>query len=171
MGEGDKGKILEILSAEGLLKEEQIQMIRSKEAFQRAKILKSKGSAVRYTLVSKSFISFVDVIDSLKIISPGGDNRVLTSDVIMETVAKHLNLPFVKIDPLKLDADIVTKIIAKPYAIRYQLVPICLSSDTLTVATADPHGLILVTGPTGRGVRTAGVRDTLGGQGYSRLWR
>jgi general secretion pathway protein E len=53
-------------------------------------------------------------------------------------VAKHLNLPFLKIDPLKLDYEVVTQIISRPYAIRHQIVPISLSDNTLTVATADP---------------------------------
>ncbi len=138
MGESNKDRILEILSAEGFINEEQIQLIRSKEVLQRAKLLKSKGSDIRYNIRPQSFISPVDIIESLKITSTKIDNRILTADVIMETIAKHLKLPFLKIDPLKLDADVVTKVISKPYAIRHQLVPIALSDNTLTVATANP---------------------------------
>lgn len=138
MKERDKEQILEILFEEGLLSEEQIQFIRTKEVAQRAKILKSKDSAVRHGVMHQPFISLIDVIESLKIASPKIDNRVLTADVIMETIARYLNLPFLKIDPLKLDSDIVTKIISRPYAIRHQLIPIDLSDNKLTVATANP---------------------------------
>ncbi|MFZ6017002.1 MAG: hypothetical protein ACOYU0_05230 [Nitrospirota bacterium] len=47
-------------------------------------------------------------------------------------------IPFSKIDPLKLDSDVVTKIISRPYAFKHQLVPIELSNNTVTVATSNP---------------------------------
>ena len=138
MQDNGREKIFEILSAGGLLSEEQVQFIKSKETAQRAKILKSKSSDIRYKNIHQSFISLVDVIEALQISSPSPDNRVLTADIMLEAVSKHINLPFVKIDPLKLDSDVVTKVISKPYAVRYQLVPIDLSDGTLTVATSNP---------------------------------
>ena len=138
MQDNGREKIFEILSAGGLLSEEQVQFIKSKETAQRAKILKSKSSDIRYKNIHQSFISLVDVIEALQISSPSPDNRVLTADIMLEAVSKHINLPFVKIDPLKLDSDVVTKVISKPYAVRYQLVPIELSDGTLTVATSNP---------------------------------
>lgn len=138
MQDNGRERVFEILSAEGLLGEEQVQFIKSKETAQRAKILKSKSSDIRYKNIHQSFISLVDVIESLQISSPSPDNRILTADIMLEAVSKHINLPFVKIDPLKLDSDVVTKVISKPYAVRYQLVPIDLSDGTLTVATANP---------------------------------
>jgi general secretion pathway protein E len=138
-----KGKesLLEILSAEGLLNDEQIQLIKSKEALQRSKILKSKTPGIRYNIAYQSLISLIDVIESLKITSPKIGNKIITEDVIMMAVASHLNMPFLKIDPLKLDFDVVTQIISRPYATRNQIVPIELSGNTLTVATADPFEL------------------------------
>jgi general secretion pathway protein E len=138
-----KGKesLLEILFAEGLLNDEQIQLIKSKEALQRSKILKSKTPGIRYNIAYQSLISLIDVIESLKITSPKIGNKIITEEVIMMAVARHLNMPFLKIDPLKLDFDVVTQIISRPYAIRNQIVPIELSGNTLTVATADPFEL------------------------------
>ena len=88
-------------------------------------------------IVDQSFVSLVDIIESLKISSPK-DGYAITADVIMATVAKHLHLPFIKIDPLKLNYEIVTRIMSRPYAIKHQVVPIALSDNTLTVASADP---------------------------------
>jgi general secretion pathway protein E len=138
MQDNDRERIFEILSAGGLLSEKQVQFIKSKEAAQRAKILKLKSSDIRYKSLHQSFISLIDVIESFQISSPPPNNGILTAEVMLETISKHLNLPFLKIDPLKLDSDIVTKIISKPYAIRHQLVPIDLSNGTLTVALANP---------------------------------
>ncbi|MFZ3137422.1 MAG: ATPase, T2SS/T4P/T4SS family [Thermodesulfovibrionales bacterium] len=133
-----KETLLEILSAEGLLNQEQIELLKSKEALQRSKILKSKTPGMRQNILDQSAVSMIDIIESLKITSPKSSGKIITADIIMMTVAKHLMLPFLKIDPLKLDYEIVTQIISRPYAIKHQIVPVALSDNTLTVATADP---------------------------------
>lgn len=139
MRDVDKDRIFKILIEEDLLNDEQAAFIRSKEAVQRAKALKSGSSGIkRYNLLQHSFISFMDVIESLKITPPKAGSKTLTTDVIIEAIARNKKLPFVKLDPLKLDSDIVTRVISRPYAIRHQLVPIGLSDNTLTIATANP---------------------------------
>lgn len=130
-------RIYSILLEEGLVNEEQITLIRSKETSRRAKLLKISTSS-RHNSMQQSFISLVDIIDSLGVCSDKLEGDPLTCGVIMETIAKSLDLPFLKIDPLKLDSDVVTKIISKPYAIRHQMVPIDLSGNVLTVATSNP---------------------------------
>lgn len=136
----DKGKerIYEILVSEGLLTRDHVQLIRSKEGTQRARILKAKSSDIRYKSIQRSFITIIDIIESLQIPSPLHGKKALTAEVLLEAIARHLNIPFVKIDPLKLDSDVVTKIISKPYAIRHQIVPVAFSDGTLTVATSNP---------------------------------
>lgn len=138
MQEKVKEKIYEILTVEGLLTGDQVQMIKSKETSQRAKILKAKGPDIRYKTLHRSFLSVIDIIESLHIPSPLSGNGILTAETLLKAVAKHLNLPFVKVDPLKLDSDVVTRIISKPYAVRHQLIPIDLSNGLLTVATSNP---------------------------------
>jgi len=133
-----KETLIEILSAEGLLNQEQVDLLKSKEALQRSKILKSKTPGMRQNIFDQSAVSMIDIIESLKITSPKSSGKIITDEIIMMTVAKHLMLPFLKIDPLKLDYEIVTQIISRPYAIKHQIVPIALLNNTLTVATADP---------------------------------
>lgn len=138
MKEKGKKSLLEILSAEGLLNDEQLKLIKSRESLQRSKILKSKTPGVRHTIIDQSLVSLIDIIGSLKLTSPKTNGKTITADIIMMTVAKHLNLSFLKIDPLKLNYEVVTQIISRPYAMRHLIVPIALSDNTLTIATADP---------------------------------
>lgn len=138
MKEKGNKSLLEILSAEGLLNDEQLKLIKSRESLQRSKILKSKTPGVRHTIIDQSLVSLIDIIGSLKLTSPKTNGKTITADIIMMTVAKHLNLSFLKIDPLKLNYEVVTQIIARPYAMRHLIVPIALSDNTLTIATADP---------------------------------
>ncbi len=136
----DKGKerIYEILVSEGLLTWDHVRLIKSKEGTQRARILKAKSSDIRYKSIQRSFITIIDIIESLQIPSSLHGKKALTAEVLLEAIARHLGIPFVKIDPLKLDSDVVTKIISKPYAIRHQIVPVAFSDGTLTVATSNP---------------------------------
>jgi general secretion pathway protein E len=63
----------------------------------------------------------------------------ITSEVkIAQAVAAHAGLPYVKINPLDLDLDVVTKAIAGPFARKHGMVAINKTDTTVTVAVFDP---------------------------------
>jgi general secretion pathway protein E len=57
---------------------------------------------------------------------------------IAQAVAAHAGLPYVKINPLDLDLDVVTKGLSGPFARKHGLVAISKTADTITVAVYDP---------------------------------
>jgi general secretion pathway protein E len=57
---------------------------------------------------------------------------------IAQALAAHLGLPYVKINPLDLDLDVVTKAIAGPFARKHGIVAIAKTKDRITVAVHDP---------------------------------
>ncbi|HYU40942.1 MAG TPA: ATPase, T2SS/T4P/T4SS family [Vicinamibacteria bacterium] len=57
---------------------------------------------------------------------------------IAQTIAAHSGLTYVKINPLDLDLDVVTKGIAGPFARKHGLVAISKTKDKITVAVYDP---------------------------------
>jgi general secretion pathway protein E len=138
MDEKTKKSVLKILTSEGLLTEHQARDILSKEKLFYNKLLKSKSRTFSRNRFIHPEISIVDIIDSLKMKIPSNDSGLITEEVIMNKIAHHLGMPFLKIDPLKLDSDVVTRVISKPYATKFQLVPISISDNTLTLATSNP---------------------------------
>ena len=63
----------------------------------------------------------------------------ITSEVkIAQAVAAHAGLPYVKINPLDLDLDVVTKAIAGPFARKHGMVAISKTDTAVTVAVFDP---------------------------------
>src|SRR5438552_18156475 len=63
----------------------------------------------------------------------------LASEIqIAQALAAHAGLPFVKINPLDLDLDVVTKGVSGPFARRHGLVAISKSAEKITVAVFDP---------------------------------
>jgi general secretion pathway protein E len=63
----------------------------------------------------------------------------ITSEVkIAQALAAHAGLPYVKINPLDLDLDVVTKAIAGPFARKHGMVAISKTDTKVTVAVFDP---------------------------------
>ncbi|HEY3120939.1 MAG TPA: GspE/PulE family protein [Vicinamibacteria bacterium] len=57
---------------------------------------------------------------------------------IAQAIATHAGLPFVKINPLDLDLDVVTRALSGPFARKHGLVAISMTAEKITVAVHDP---------------------------------
>jgi len=77
-------------------------------------------------------------IAQCKIVSGRPPHRLLTLDVLSEWCAGKVDLPFLRIDPLKIDFTKVADVMSASYAARFNILPIELKGDALVVATADP---------------------------------
>jgi general secretion pathway protein E len=73
-----------------------------------------------------------------KLLSHQPPHRLLTLDVLSEWCAAKVGLPFIRIDPLKIDFTKVADVMSASYAARFNILPLDISATTLTVATADP---------------------------------
>ena len=76
-----------------------------------------------------------------KLVSHQPPHRLLTLDVLSEWCAAKVGLPFIRIDPLKIDFTRVADVMSASYAARFNILPVDISATTLTVATADPFSL------------------------------
>jgi len=132
--------ICEVLCKEGLLTEKQLDFIKSR-VVDYGKALQSKlakeGESGQGTLINS-----VDVIVAMNLKTASGQNKLLTEELIMQCLASHWRLPFIKIDPLKLNLEVVTRHISEPFARRHTVVPIAVTpegdTEILTVAVVDP---------------------------------
>ena len=138
MDEKLRKALIGILLSSGLLTKKQLDEILTKEEVFRARIIKIKAIPVKKGRSRQSDVTLIDIIESLKLKVPGSHATLITEEVIMQEVAKRLKTPFLKIDPLKLDSNVVTTVISRPYAIKYQLVPVGINGNTVTIATANP---------------------------------
>ena len=66
------------------------------------------------------------------------DLGIATEVQIAQALATYAGLPFVKINPLDLDLDVVTTALSGPFARKHGLVAISKNATTLTVAVHDP---------------------------------
>ena len=63
---------------------------------------------------------------------------VVSDAQIAQALAAHAGLPYVKINPLDLDLDVVTKAIAGPFARRHGMVAIAKNGNRITIAVHNP---------------------------------
>jgi len=64
--------------------------------------------------------------------------KVLTLGTLTKWLAARVDMPFVHIDPLKIEVSEVTEVMSYAYAARYNVLPLKVDSTTITMATAQP---------------------------------
>ena len=78
-------------------------------------------------------------IAALELPNAGEQKALLGAEAITRAVANHFNLPYTRIDPLKIDVAAVTELVSQAYATRYQFLPLKITATTVTIATAEPN--------------------------------
>lgn len=65
--------------------------------------------------------------------------KLLSLELLTEWFARRVDLPYVRIDPLKIDVAAVTDVMSYAYAARFNVLPIKVDETSITVATAQPY--------------------------------
>ncbi len=68
----------------------------------------------------------------------GANGELLQEDHITEIYARRVGIPYVKLDPLELDAEFTTSIFSKPFARKHNLLAIQDLGEALQIATYNP---------------------------------
>jgi general secretion pathway protein E len=125
--------VAEILERQGVISHAQAQEIVREAASMPARQRNPKAyeqKAVAY-----------DVIQRLRLPTNGGTNGVLGEVEIAEAIAQDAGLPFVRIDTLALDADLIESKISRPFAKRHRMVPLLVENGRLRVACSNPYDI------------------------------
>jgi len=80
------------------------------------------------------------VITSFGLEIPASQKK-LTEDAITELIAQASGFEYIKIDPLKLELDVVTDQIPRAFALKNLVVPIYEKDGVVTIAVADPFNV------------------------------
>ncbi len=87
---------------------------------------------------SATRISMADIIAARNFIRADGSEQELDEDAIYQALAREWGFPYKKIDPVKLDLNLVTGTIPRNFALRHLMIPVAIEDGTLVIATADP---------------------------------
>ncbi|MSQ66615.1 MAG: type II/IV secretion system protein [Gammaproteobacteria bacterium] len=62
----------------------------------------------------------------------------LTLETVTRLVAECVDLPYCRIDPLKIEVESVTSLVSQAYATRWQFLPVEVGDQHIVIATAEP---------------------------------
>ena len=119
------------------------EILRQKDALlenlekQRQKKYKSTPAA---ELISNT-LTIIDVIASLNLSRLDKPGLPLDEETIYQALAREWQIPYYKLDPLKLDLNVVTNSITRSFAMKHLVLPVEISDGVLTVATPNPFNL------------------------------
>lgn len=131
-----------LLKKRNLISEEQYNDILLKGNAQKLRLQKYQETAYSRKLHYASYALLpAEVISSFNIEIPGTNGKILTEDIITGAIADEIGMEYRKIDPLKLDIDIVTKYVTRPFAMKHLIVPVNEKDGIVTIAVADPFNL------------------------------
>ena len=86
-------------------------------------------------------LTIVDVIASLNLSRLDNPGLPLDEETIYQALAREWRIPFFKLDPLKLDLNVVTNSITRSFAMKHLVLPVEINEGVLTVATPNPFNL------------------------------
>jgi general secretion pathway protein E len=78
------------------------------------------------------------VVSEQKFKDPRNPRKQLTLDALAEWLAGKVGLPYLHVDPFKVDFAAVTKLMSTAYAQRYRILPVGVNTHEATIATCEP---------------------------------
>jgi general secretion pathway protein E len=78
------------------------------------------------------------LIANAKLPDPREPGRHLSLETLTEWLAHKAGLPYLRIDPTKIDIARVGEVVAPSYATRYRILPVEVGTESLTMATSEP---------------------------------
>jgi general secretion pathway protein E len=137
--------LCDVLLRAKLITQEQWKDALSKGDVVHARLLRQRAGGVRKKSPGPAdSVHPAEVIVALGLGQAGDERYPLSDRVIMQALAAHVGLPFVDLDPLKIDAKLAPQLLSRPFARRHGALIISADERTVTVAVADPldHSLV-----------------------------
>jgi general secretion pathway protein E len=77
-------------------------------------------------------------LDEQKLKDPRNPRKLLHLEMLTEWMAGKVGMPYLHIDPFKIDFGAVTKLMSTAYAQRYRILPVGVTAREVTIATCEP---------------------------------
>jgi general secretion pathway protein E len=130
--------VTEVLARAGILTDDQRRTAFARENVQRARLLRDQASRSGGRALRRAEISPVEVLASFQFPDARHEAELVDEDKATQAVAQAVGIPYRKIDPLKLDAQLITRTLSKPFARKHAVLPLERRNGALVVASANP---------------------------------
>jgi len=112
--------------------------VRSRAITLRSRVLKDRVGSVRSQNAARYDVSPAEIVAAAALPYPQRPQRKLDEDAIAEALARAAGLSYLKIDPLRLRSDLITKTLSRPFARHHAVIPVGEEGEALVLAVADP---------------------------------
>jgi general secretion pathway protein E len=137
----DPKAVCQTLFKTGLISKDQAREIMGKKDTLRTRLAnerKKRASALSDGIGLSDTVTIIDVISSMNLDRADRNAGLVDEELIFQSLAEKWGYPYKKIDPLKLDLNVVTTTIPKSFARKHLVLPIAVDDGILTVATPNP---------------------------------
>jgi general secretion pathway protein E len=133
--------VAKLLLQRSRISDDQFEMILERGDTQAARLNSHLGTGkAKKDVYLAEVASPAQVITSFNLEIPSTQKK-LTEDAVTELIAQASGMEYIKIDPLKLELDIVTDQIPRAFALKNLVVPIDAKEGSITIAVADPFNV------------------------------
>jgi len=81
----------------------------------------------------------INQLAALNIKSSKLRNKVLNAELLTEQFANQQKLPYIRLDPLKIDVDAVTSVMSRAFALRHHILACEVTTEVVSVAVLEPE--------------------------------
>ena len=134
--------LLDLLVERHVLTEQEKNSLKMQEPRLRQKLFKETRDQYAGRLANPGSIHPLDLFFSLPAFQDKG--KVIDDETLGRYIAEKANIPFTTIDPLKVNIEVLTEYISRPFARKHNVVPISEEEGRLTCALVDPFDKVLL---------------------------
>ncbi len=131
-------ELVELLAKKELLTQAQAAEIESRTMTLRSQVLRDRVGSVRSQAAARYDTSPAEIVASANLPHAREPRRKLDEDAIAQCLAEASLYPYQKLDPLRLDNELITRTFSRAYAHRHVVVPIAKRENVLELALTDP---------------------------------
>ncbi|HEX9162694.1 MAG TPA: GspE/PulE family protein [Thermoanaerobaculia bacterium] len=81
---------------------------------------------------------------AMNLTDASGNNTRMDDFLLARLIAEDAHRPFFKIDPLKLDVEMIESKISRPFARKYKMIPVAVRDGKLVVAMVNPFDTVAI---------------------------
>jgi general secretion pathway protein E len=131
-------ELCELLQRAQLLAAGQVRDIEARATTLKSRVLKERVGSVRSQAAARYEVSPAEIVSAAALPHPQRPHRRIDEDAIAELLAREAQVPYRKIDPLRLDNALITKTLSRPFVRRHAVIPVEESKEGYLLAITDP---------------------------------
>jgi general secretion pathway protein E len=131
-------ELLEILVRRELLQADASREIAARATTLKSRVLKDRVGSIRSQAASRYDVTPAEIVAAAKLPHPDRHHGLVDEDAIARTLAAESGVPYLKVDPLRVNNDLVAKTLSRPFARHHVVIPIRRDADGLCLTVIDP---------------------------------